>query len=180
MPTSPFLPLVPRASASRSHISRRTPATGKAQGQGHERAVFPGAPFGEKGREHDTDELELVSIASGGSREDLDPETAAFQPRVRDLQAKRPIVRRKAARDTATKQQGSPTWKAESVEGSSSSPPSLAESSSVAGMADEGPQPAGRLDSCAEEKAGSRSGTFEQAEKRYIDHLGADRAVVQR
>lgn len=53
-------------------------------------------PFGEIGREHETDNFDVLSVLSGWSTDDADPESAPFQPRVRDLRMRRPNIRRRA------------------------------------------------------------------------------------
>lgn len=94
-PSSPFLPVVPPSAAIRSRFVRRRPtdATNAVSLGAGEATVVP---FGEVGREHETDNFDVLSVLSGWSTDDADPESAPFQPRVRDLRMRRPNIRRRA------------------------------------------------------------------------------------
>ncbi|BGP42322.1 hypothetical protein JCM10449v2_006327 [Rhodotorula kratochvilovae] len=92
-PTSPFQPVL-APSTSRRPIVRRPTAPPSAAST----AARPSTPFGEIGKEDDDnfDALSLISGTTGwGGPDEVDEETAAFLPRVRDLRQRRPVVRKK-------------------------------------------------------------------------------------
>ncbi|POY72319.1 hypothetical protein BMF94_4621 [Rhodotorula taiwanensis] len=108
-PANPFLPFVPPLAALRTRIARRRPTLPHTTASAP--THFPSIPFGEIGREND-DDFDVMSVLSGGVSDlDVDAESAAFQPRVRNLQTRRPIVRRRMTADVAaagTREVGDP------------------------------------------------------------------------
>lgn len=106
-PSSPFLPVVPPSAAIRSRFVRRRPtdATNAASLGAGEATVVP---FGEVGREHETDNFDVLSVLSGWSTDDADPESVPFQPQVRDLRMRRPNIRRRAPVPVAVPEEAAP------------------------------------------------------------------------
>lgn len=95
-PSSPFQPILPSSRSFRRPIVRRPTA------QPSTTPSFPtrtSKPFGEIGKEDENDDFDVLSLVSGVSglstAEDVDDETVAFMPRVRDLRYRRPVVRKK-------------------------------------------------------------------------------------
>ncbi|BGP34245.1 hypothetical protein JCM10296v2_006060 [Rhodotorula toruloides] len=95
-PSNPFQPTLLPSRAFRRPIVRRPTA------QSSTTSSFPtrtSKPFGEIGKEDETDNFDVLSLVSGVSglstAEDVDEEAVAFMPRVRDLRYRRPIVRKK-------------------------------------------------------------------------------------
>ncbi|GAA5991779.1 hypothetical protein JCM10908_001139 [Rhodotorula pacifica] len=90
-PSSPFLPVVPTTSFLRSPIARRRPTLPPVSN------ALRVAPFGEIGREHETDDFDVLSVLSGVSagEADADPESVPFQPQMRDLRMRRHNIKRR-------------------------------------------------------------------------------------
>ncbi|BGO93809.1 hypothetical protein NBRC10512_004598 [Rhodotorula toruloides] len=95
-PSNPFQPTLPPSRSFRRPIVRRPTA------QPSTAPSFPtrtSKPFGEIDKEDETDNFDVLSLVSGVSglstAEDVDEETVAFMPRVRDLRYRRPVVRKK-------------------------------------------------------------------------------------
>ncbi|BGP02209.1 hypothetical protein NBRC10513v2_005857 [Rhodotorula toruloides] len=95
-PSNPFQPTLPSSRSFRRPIVRRPTA------QPSTPSSFPtrtSKPFGEIGKEDETDNFDVLSLVSGVSglstAEDVDEEAVAFMPRVRDLRYRRPVVRKK-------------------------------------------------------------------------------------
>lgn len=94
-PSSPFRPSLPSASAVRSRLARRRPPCAGGPAPTPPPAVV--VPFGEIGREHETDDFDVLSVLSDLSTDaqDVDPESVPYRPRVRDLRRRPPNIKRR-------------------------------------------------------------------------------------
>ncbi|GAA5869116.1 hypothetical protein JCM3774_003955 [Rhodotorula dairenensis] len=100
MPSSPFRPTVPPAHAVRNRIPRRRSAAAPGRGtSAGTSAILPptGVPFGEIGREHETDNFDVLSVLSGFSTDaqDEDLETVPFRPQMRDVRMRSHNIKRR-------------------------------------------------------------------------------------